>query len=78
MRELFGIPVILDSSVPKDTAFLMPSDVKAAIDMACAADVVARHGIISQALADDVYRAAIESIETAAKERRIGVIKNLC
>lgn len=76
-KELFGIPMVCEPSIPKGMAFLMPSDIKASIDTAGAAQVMARHGIIPQSIADEIYHVVMESVVTAAKEKRIGVIKNL-
>lgn len=77
MKEILGIPVRVSSDVPRDTVFLLPSDVTDAIDLAEAAEKIHAHGIVPRRLVDDLWSAATNAGVQAAREGRVGCIKNL-
>lgn len=76
-KPLFGFDVIEDVDIPKGMIFIIPPDVKAALELAKAADAMKRHGIISEGLRGNIWKLATDAAVKAARERRVGVITNL-
>lgn len=71
------LPVQPDRACPRDTVYLLPPDVKQAIDAADQAQRDLLKGKISTYRFQEIYRAALTAIDKAGKEKRIGIITNL-
>lgn len=76
VKEIFGLPVRISSDVPP-TVFLLPPEVTAAIELAEAAERIHAHGIFPQKLVDELWGAATNAGVQAAREGRVGCIKDL-
>lgn len=77
VKEIFGLPVRVSNAVPVNTVFLLPPEVTAAIELAEAAERIHAHGIFPQKLVDELWGAATNAGVQAAREGRVGCIKNL-
>lgn len=75
--NLFGFPVEITEDAPPNQVIFAPSELIAALRVSAAAQTMAKHGILSAQLANDLSRCVNEKVEKAARDRQIGVLTNI-